>query len=160
MFCGVWSYSRGNPCGGLANILQLFPETLLPLRQSFTATGGQVSRFSGFKFIFNKKAFSSHQNLLYWCYKNTPKMFWKKENTNVWNSEMMGRNFSAFFTVRWHTEFLPFLSANCVLYIWSSEEKMTTFENLSFLLLSLTPFCVCSSIKSLLSTNIGVGEEE
>lgn len=160
MFCGVWSYSRGNPCGGLANILQLFPETLLPLRQSFTATGGQVSGFSGFKFFLIKKLFRPTRISFTDATKIPQKCFGKKENTNVWNSEMMERNFSAFFTVRWHTEFLPFLSANCVLYIWSSEEKMTTFENLSFLLLSLSPFCVCSSIKSLLSTNIGVGEEE
>lgn len=34
-----------------------------------------------------------------------PKMFLKKENTNVWNSEMIGRNFNAFFTVKWLTEF-------------------------------------------------------
>lgn len=53
MFCGGWNYSRGNPCGGFANILQLFPETLLPIRQSFTAIGGHADRFRGFKFIFN-----------------------------------------------------------------------------------------------------------
>lgn len=72
MFCGGWNYSRGNPCGGFANILQLFPEMLLLVRQSFTATGGHAGRFRGFKFIFNEKVSPTHQNLLYLYYKNPP----------------------------------------------------------------------------------------
>lgn len=118
MFCGVWSYSRGNPCGGLANILQLFPETLLPLRQSFTATGGQVSGFSGFKFIFNKKAFSSHQNLLYWCYKNTPKMFWKKRKHKCLEFRDDGKKFQCFFysKVAYRVPSFPFCKL-CLIYL-------------------------------------------
>lgn len=64
MFCGGWNYSRGNPCGGFANILQLFPETLPPVRQSSAATGGHADRFRGLKFGFNEKVSPAHQNLL------------------------------------------------------------------------------------------------
>lgn len=56
--------AEGNTCGGFANILQLFPETLPPVRQSFTATGGHAGRFRGFKFGFNEKVSPAHGNLL------------------------------------------------------------------------------------------------
>lgn len=97
MFCGVWSYSRGNPCGGFAKILWLFPGTLLPVRQSFTTTGGHACGFRGFKFIFNKIVFSTYQNLLYWCYKNTtPKYFLEKKKKTVFffYSKVSHRDFS------------------------------------------------------------------
>jgi len=98
MFHGGWNYSRGNPCGGFANFLQLFPETLLPVRQSFTCRQIQV-----FKFLFNEKVSPTHQNLLYQYYKNAPMppFFWRKP-PNVGNSEKQ-EEISVIFTVRWLT---------------------------------------------------------
>lgn len=71
---------------------------------------------------------------------------------------MIGRNFNAFFTVKWVTEFLLSL-LQIVSYTSDHQKKMTTFENLSFLLISSSSsiFFLCLVYNySLLSTSIQV----